>query len=124
MPSLPCAHSWPITREARFRDARNRASFEGRKMALQRRHFENVSVQQMWTWGRGSRELSTFHRTAHVKQILLDTRVANNTKEALTIARLILERERGVEDRAKIVLTMVKWFCVDTTVARCGCSSQ
>src|ERR1019366_9733012 len=28
------------------------------------------------------------------------------------------------EDRANVVLTMLKWSCVDTTVVRCGCSSR
>src|ERR1019366_7991248 len=27
-------------------------------------------------------------------------------------------------NRADVVLTMLKWSCVDTTVVRCGCSSR
>jgi hypothetical protein len=53
--------------------------------------------------GRGEEEAANYRPSTepHVEQVLLDTRVANNTNEALTLARLILEMQRGVPGGVK-----------------------
>jgi hypothetical protein len=53
--------------------------------------------------GRGEEEAANYRPSTeqHVKQVLLDTRVANDTNEALTLARLILEMQRGVPGGVK-----------------------
>ncbi len=37
--------------------------------------------------------------------------------------RISVPHGNRAEDKANVVLTMLKWSCVDTTVVRCGCSS-
>src|SRR3979490_1276433 len=94
MPALPCA----IRGQSRGKRVAGTREIEQALKGERWRCRDGIlKIYPCDKCGRGEEEAandrpSTEH---HVKQALLDTRVANNTKEALTLPRLILEMQQA-----------------------------